>query len=171
MLIGMLAGFTVDLVLGKRAAREESLRIEHMCDHQHCHCKEGKILKSALNHTLQIFVFLVLVSFVLNLVIGFVGEESLSGILSGKPVLGPLLAGLVGLIPNCASSVVLTQLYLEGVLNAGSVMAGLLVGAGVGLLVLFRVNDDLKENIRITVLLYAVGVTAGIIMETAGLVF
>ena len=86
-------------------------------------------------------------------------------------MLGPVLAGLVGLIPNCAASVVLTQLYLEGMLNAGSMIAGLLVGAGVGLLVLFRVNDNVKENFKITLMLYVIGVISGIIIETAGLIF
>ena len=81
-----------------------------------------------------------------------------------------MLATLVGLIPNCASSVILTQLYLEGVLGAGAMLAGLLAGSGVGLLVLFKVNDDLKENIRITLLLYAIGVAAGILIELTGLV-
>ena len=135
------------------------MKIEEMCHHQHCHCAEGKILKSAFSHTMQIFFFII------------IGEESLSGILSGKQVLGPVLAGLVGLIPNCAASVVLTQLYLEGMLNAGSMIAGLLVGAGVGLLVLFRVNDNVKENFKITLMLYVIGVISGIIIETAGLIF
>ena len=85
--------------------------------------------------------------------------------------LGPLAAGLVGLIPNCASSVVLTQLYLEGVLGAGSMLAGLLAGSGVGLLVLYKVNDDLKENIKITLFLYTAGVVSGILIEMSGLVF
>ena len=84
---------------------------------------------------------------------------------------GPAVAGLIGLIPNCAASVTLTQLYLEGLLSAGALIAGLLVGAGVGLLILFRVNENLGENLRITALLYAVGVISGIVIETAGLVF
>ena len=174
VVIGMAAGFLIDLVIRKKQygeAEHEHLKIEEMCHHQHCHCAEGKILKSAFSHTMQIFFFIIIVSFVLNFLIGIIGEESLSGILSGKQVLGPVLAGLVGLIPNCAASVVLTQLYLEGMLNAGSMIAGLLVGAGVGLLVLFRVNDNVKENFKITLMLYVIGVISGIIIETAGLIF
>ena len=174
VLIGMAAGFVIDLVIRKKLSgnrEHEHLKIEEMCNHQHCHCAEGKILKSAFSHTMQIFFFIIVISFVLNLLIGIIGEDSLAGILSGKPILGPLLAGIVGLIPNCAASVILTQLYLEGLLNAGSMIAGLLVGAGVGLLVLFRVNDDFKENIKITAILYAIGVISGMIIETAGLVF
>lgn len=174
VLIGMAAGFAIDLVVRKKhnnGTEHEHLKIEEMCDHQHCHCGEGKIWKSALSHTLQIIFFIIVVSFGLNLLIEVIGEDRLSAVLSGKPVIGCMLAGIIGLIPNCAASVVLTQLYLEEMLNAGSMIAGLLVGAGVGLLILFRVNEDLKENLKITVLLYVIGVAVGIIIETAGLVF
>lgn len=171
-MIGMLAGFLVDLAIrSKKGYRQEELRIEHICDHQHCHCGEGKIFKSALSHTLQIFVFILIITFVLNLVIGYVGEDHLAAVILGKPVLGSVISGLVGLIPNCASSVVLTQLYLEGVLGAGAMIAGLLSGSGVGLLVLYKVNDNWKENVKITVLLYGVGVLFGILIEVAGVVF
>ena len=174
ILIGMIAGFVIDLILRKvkyGLTEHEHLKIEEMCDHQNCHCGEGKIWSSALRHTLQILFFITIISFVLNLLIGIAGEDTLSVMLSGKPVLGCILAGMIGLIPNCAASVVLTQLYLEGMLSAGSMIAGLLVGAGVGLLVLFRVNEDMKENIKIAILLYVIGVISGIIIETAGLVF
>ncbi len=174
VLIGMTAGFAIDMIVRKKKHGQtghEHLKIEEMCNHQNCHCGKGNIWGSALNHTIQIFLFIIIVSFVLNLLIGITGENNLSGILSGKPVFGPVLAGIVGLIPNCAASVVLTQLYLEGMLSAGSLIAGLLVGAGVGLLVLFKVNNNIRENIKITILLYLTGVFFGIIIETAGLVF
>lgn len=168
--IGIITGLFIDLLIRSRKGyKKEELRIEHLCDHQHCHCGEGKIMKSALSHTLQIFVFILLITFVLNLAIGFVGEEQMAAVISNKPVLGPVVSSLIGLIPNCASSVVLTQLYLEGVLGAGAMIAGLLSGSGVGLLVLYRVNDDIKENIKITILLYAVGVIFGILMESTGI--
>ena len=170
--IGITAGALVDLWIRKRKGNQkEELRIEQICDHQHCHCGEGNIFKSALKHTLQIFLFILLVSFLLNLIIEWIGDAALVSVLSSKPVLGPMLAGMVGLIPNCASSIVLTQLYLEGVLGAGSMTAGLLSGTGVGLLVLFKVNDKVKENIRITALLYVIGVLAGVVMEFAGIAF
>lgn len=172
VLISMIAGFFVDFVIRNHGVyHEETLRIEHMCDHEQCHCEEGKIWKSALRHTTQIFIFILLVSFLLNLMIVFVGEDTLSGFLIGMPVLAPVLAGVAGLIPNCASSVAITQLYLEGVLNAGSMMAGLLVSSGVGLLVLFRVNESKKENLKITAMLYVIGIVSGIIIEAAGLTF
>ncbi len=172
-LIGMAAGMAVDFVVRKRdpGREERHLKIEEMCDHQHCHCGEGKIWRSALSHTLQIALFILAVSLGLNILIGIVGEGSIRSALGGRAMAGPAVAGLIGLIPNCAASVTLTQLYLEGLLSAGALIAGLLVGAGVGLLILFRVNENLGENLRIMALLYAVGVISGIVIETAGLVF
>ena len=172
-LIGMAAGMAVDFVVRKRdpGREERHLKIEEMCDHQHCHCGEGKIWRSALSHTLQIALFILAVSLGLNILIGIVGEGSIRSALGGRAMAGPAVAGLIGLIPNCAASITLTQLYLEGLLSAGALIAGLLVGAGVGLLILFRVNENLGENLRIMALLYAVGVISGIVIETAGLVF
>lgn len=170
--IGMITGFLVDFLIHKKTGNKtEEMRIEHICDHQHCHCGEGKIFRSAFRHTIQILFFILLISFLLNLVIGYFGEDKLAGFMSAKPILSPILAGIIGLIPNCAASVVLTQLYLEGVLGAGAMIAGLLAGSGVGLLVLFRVNDSWKDNIRITLLLYAIGVLAGILIEASGIIF
>ena len=111
---------------------------------------------------MKIAIFLILIALVLNLILEFGGEELLASFLSGKKVLGPVLAGLVGLIPNCGSSVVITKLYLENALGFGSMLAGLLVNAGVGLLVLFKVNHDKKENLSILGLLYLTGVLVGI---------
>lgn len=170
--IGIVTGFMIDLIIrSKKGDEKEEFRIEHICDHQHCHCEEGRIFKSAFSHTLQIFTFILIITFVLNLIIGYVGEERLAALISNKPILGPAISGLIGLIPNCASSVALTQLYLEEVLGAGAMIAGLLSGSGVGLLVLYKVNDDLKENIKITVLLYIVGVLSGVLIEVLGVAF
>lgn len=163
--IGMAAGFAVDLLIRGKGHPEEELRIEHMCDHEHCHCQEGNILRSALIHTLQIFGFILLISLVLNLIIGTIGEEAIGSFMTAVPGAGILLSGLIGLIPNCASSVAITQLYLEGLLSMGAMMSGLLVGSGVGLLVLFRVNEDLKENLRITGALYVIGVVSGFLID------
>ena len=106
-----------------------------------------------------------MITFALNLILFFVGEDALAGLIQNRRFLGPLLAGLVGLIPNCAGSVVITQLYLEKIIGIGAAFAGLLTGSGVGLLVLFRVNHDRKENLKILGLLYVIGVVAGIVME------
>lgn len=162
--IGMVAGFIIDFVMQfKKKPKEEDWKIHDMCEHGHCHC-EKSIWKSALKHTLQIVLFILIVNLALNFVIEFVGEESLANLFFTKPVIGELVAGLVGLIPNCASSVVITQLFLEGVISFGSMMSGLLVGSGVGVLVLFRVNGNWKENLKILALLYVIGVGSGILL-------
>ena len=165
IVIGMVAGFVIDFVM-RKAKRQEDIqkKIGHICDHDHCHCEDG-ILKSSVKHTVVILGYIILVSFVLNTVIYFVGEETLGNLILNKPVLGPAIAAIVGLIPNCASSVVITQLYIGGVMSIGSAMAGLLAGCGVGILVLFKENRDVKENIKILVLLYALGLFSGIIID------
>lgn len=168
ILVGMIAGFLIDFVMhiGKKF-KEEPMKIHDMCEHGHCHC-EKSIWKSAIKHTLQIVFFILVVNLLLNGVIEYVGEDSLANLFFTKPVIGELLAGLVGLIPNCASSVVITQLYLENVIGYGAMMSGLLVGSGVGVLVLFRANESFKENLKILALLYGIGVGCGIIL---GLIF
>lgn len=157
--IGLAAGMVVDLLFRKKDLAKQG-HIHEICEQEHCHCEKG-IVRSALRHTAQIAFFILLVTFALNLALHFVGERALAGLVLNRPVLGPALAGLVGLIPNCAGSVVITQLYLEGAMGPGAAMAGLLTGSGVGLLVLFRVNHDRKENLKVLGLLYGIGVTAG----------
>ena len=103
--------------------------------------------------------------------LGVPGEETLAGFFTGTPIVGEMMAALVGLIPNCASSVVITQLYLDHIIGAGAMMAGLLVNAGVGLLILFRLNHDRAQNLKIIGTLYGLGVFWGIIIEFAGIVF
>ena len=171
VLIGMAAGFLIDIVLNMFFKKEkEALQIEQICEHHHCQCEKG-IVKSAFRHTVEIFIYLLLITFVLNIFIVLIGEDFLANLLLNRPVIGEVIAGLVGLIPNCAASVVITQLYLNGILNEGAMMAGLLVGAGVGILVLLRVNDKPKENVRIIALLYVLGVISGIIVELLGITF
>ena len=166
VVIGAVAGLVIDLfVTGKNP--DEYAHIHEICEQEHCHCEEG-IWKSAVIHTLKITGFIILVTFLLNLVLHNGGEEVLADVLMNRPVIGPMIAGLVGLIPNCASSVVLTQLYVQGAMGFGTMMAGLLVGAGVGVLVLCRVNHDKKENLKIIGLLYAIGVAAGIVLQLWG---
>ena len=161
--IAMIAGFAVDIVL--RAVfhkKEEEVDIHHFCEHEHCSCGQG-ILKPAIKHTLSIFVFILAVTAALNIVIELVGFEVLGNTVFNIPVVGELIAGLVGLIPNCGASVVITTLYLNGVLGFGTMMSGLLVNSGVGVLVLFRVNAHKKENYAILGLLYGIGVVTGIV--------
>ena len=166
IVIGMIAGFIVDIFLSNFIlTKKQIITIDKMCETDQCHC-EKSIFKSALKHTIQILLFIVVISFILNTVIYFVGEDALSNLILDKMIVGSVLAGIVGLIPNCAASVVITQLYLTKIVSFGAMMSGLLVGAGVGLLVLFRANRKrLKENIKIVVTLYFFGVIAGIILD------
>ncbi len=170
MAIGAAAGFVIDSVLRKKEKEHhhdhdhEHSHIHELCEHEHCNCERG-IVRSAIKHTVQITFFIIIITFALHLLLEFVGEDALAKLILNQPVLGPVLSGLVGLIPNCASSVVITQLYVENAMSLGAMMAGLLVGSGVGLLVLFRVNHDKKENFKILGLLYLIGVVAGIVIE------
>lgn len=173
LVIGIIAGFIIDLVgqaINKKKKQVENKKekieeeIGHICEHEHCHCEEG-ILKSSIKHTINIFVFIIIISFIINTIIYFIGEENLSNLILNMPIVGPIIAGLVGLIPNCAGSVILTQLYLEQVVSLGSMIGGLLVGSGIGILVLFKVNKNLKDNLKILGLLYAIGVICGIIID------
>lgn len=162
----LAAGFLVDFLLHRKV----EMQIEHLCERQHCHCEKG-IWRSAFHHTWKIFLYIIVISLILNFVIALIGEDTLAALVQGKPALSLFLSALVGMIPNCASSVVLTQLYLDGVLSAGALMAGLLSGSGVGFLVLLKVNDNKKENLWIFVLLYAIGVGAGALIQFLGVSF
>lgn len=162
VVIGMVAGFVIDLTMGRKREQEHS-HIHEMCEQENCHCEEG-IVRSAVNHTLRITFFILLVTLLLNIALHFGGEDVITGLLHDRPIIGPIVAGLVGLIPNCASSVVITQLYLQGAMSFGTMMAGLLVGAGVGVLVLCRVNHAKKENLKIIGILYGIGVVAGMVI-------
>lgn len=161
-----------------RHVAEEHHSHEHAAAHAHAghhhhHHQKGfmGIAMPALHHTVQITGFIFFITLIITLLVEGIGAEALGHFLSGKPIVGVFLAGVVGLIPNCAASVSITQLYLMGILNAGQMMAGLLVGAGVGLLVLFRTNDHPNENLRITIMLYGLGVFWGLVIEYLGIVF
>lgn len=170
LVIGIIAGFIIDLVIRLTSkSKVEEEKIGEICEHEHCHCEEGSILKSSLRHSISIFIYILIITFILNTVIYIVGEETLSNLILNNWLAGPIIAGLVGLIPNCASSVILTQLYLGNVITLATMLSGLLVGAGVGLLILFRVNKNVKENAKIVILLYFIGVLAGITMQVIGI--
>ena len=175
LVIGMIAGIIIDLVINivnKNKVKEENEKdneIGHICEEGHCHCNEKGIFRSAVSHTLNILLFIILFSFVINIIVHFVGEDTISSWILNKPVIGPMITSLIGLIPNCAASVIITNMYLEKVISLGSMIAGLLTGAGVGLAVLFKTNNKLKENIGIVALLYVIGTISGILIELIGI--
>ncbi|MGI6107957.1 MAG: arsenic efflux protein [Lachnospiraceae bacterium] len=173
--LGAVSGLGVDFLLRfTRYKYKTEKHVRDLCDEEHCgyEKEEGSVFRSALVHTLHIILFVFVITVILTIAVEGLGEQRVAGFLTGKPVFGTFLAAAFGLIPNCASSVLITQLYLDGMLGAGQMMAGLLVGAGVGLLVLFRTNDrHPKENIKIAAMLYVIGVFWGLLIELAGITF
>ena len=143
--------------------------MHNMCSHCDCNHDHG-ILRPTLKHTINIFIFIFIVAFILNTVIYFIGQEKLSTLLMSGTIFQPLIAGLIGLIPNCASSVLLTELYIAGNISFASVIAGLCTGAGIGMVVLFKVNHDFKQNLKILGTIYAIGSISGIIIGLIGIV-
>lgn len=169
VLIAVAAGLLADYLFKECFIEKSKEKIadeihQHVCTDCGCEEEHG-ILKPALKHTINIFVFLILTNLILNILISFAGEENLSKILLNDSFLQPLLAGIVGFIPNCAASIILTQLYIEGTLSFGSVITGLSTGAGVGLLILFRMNKNIKENILIILYIYIFSVISGMLIQ------
>ncbi len=160
--VGMSVGLLVDLVIRLVRRNAEPINIDAICDEDNCHCERG-IWYSALHHTATISLFVLVITFALNALVFFVGEENLGSILNDKPVISHIVAAVIGLVPNCAASVALTTLCTEGLISAGTMMSGLFSGAGVGLLVLFRMNKKLKENLIIVGIIVITGVIFGLI--------
>lgn len=160
--LGIVLGYLADALLLRRLRTGKD--IHSFCEREHCSCdeEEGNVFLSALKHTIKIALLLIVVNIVLNLAFAQIGVERLSGSVLNTPVLGELLLGLFGLIPNCSVSVVLTRSYLSGVIGLGGMFAGLLSNAGIGLLVLLRTNKNPKENALIVATLYGLSVVSGI---------
>lgn len=177
----VIAGFAVDLVVRlvnrnkPLVPTDEPEEICEMCEHEHCHCEKHGIFLSALIHSAKILGFIVAVMFAVGTAIFIleqngIDKEKIGDFIKGLPVLGEFLTGLIGLIPNCAASVVLTELYAEGVITAGQALSGLFTGAGVGVLMLFRTNRGrLRENLLILLTLYLSGVGFGLLFSLTGL--
>ncbi|WP_343008431.1 putative manganese transporter [Parolsenella catena] len=190
--LGVILGFAIDLVLRAVLGRTSLAGVDesdagegqdedaefdpsaYSCD---CGCGEpltrGQtawwVVVNSAYRTFQVVVFIFAVSVLLNALIALVGEDALASFLSGNAVVATLVSGLVGLVPNCAASVVLTQLYIDGVLGFAPMIAGTLVAGGAGYLVLFRMNGNMRENAAIVGIVYALGVCAGLVMLGLGL--
>jgi len=163
--IGMIYGFVIDIIINiKNKNKKEENKIIDLCEEEHCHCEKG-IVKSALKHTINVFIYIFILTLLINIIVEVVGEDTLKNIMQGASIFEPIIASLIGLIPNCASSVIITELYLSEIITFGSLIAGLLVNAGAGILMLFRINKNLKENIKIIILLFLLGAITGIVMN------
>ena len=159
--IGMFCGFIIDLIFRRKSNNNHE--ISDLCEKEHCDCNHS-IIKSS------IFIFIFIVSFILNLGFEYLGEDTISKIFLKDSFFSPFVASLIGLIPNCASSVAITTVYLSGAITFGSAMAGLLTNSGVALMVLFKINHNIKENMKILLLIYGIGVISGIIINLLGII-
>lgn len=166
--VGILLGFAIDFAMRALKKEKRQINIDEICENDDCHCENG-IVRSALHHTLTVSLFVLLVTALINSAAFFIGEEALSGSVLSIPVLGHVICAIIGLIPNCAASVALTRLALAGAISTGAMLSGLLAGAGVGLLILFRMNKHARENAIITVILAVAGVLFGILADIIGI--
>lgn len=165
VIIAVIAGLFIDALIRffKKRSNDETEPYVDLCEN--CGCEEHGIFYSAAKHTVQIFVFLFFVTLILEVIMHFAGEELLGKMLMQDTIFQPIISALVGLIPNCAPSVVLTNLYVSGQLSFGSVVAGLSSGAGLGLVVLFKTNHSLKQNLSIAGILFLISAFSGIIID------
>ncbi len=163
--LGIALGYLADWIL-KHFVRSQK-DIHSFCEREHCACEEeeGNVFAAALKHTLKIATMLIAVNIALNILFELIGVEKLSAGILNTPVIGEIIIGLFGLIPNCSVSIIITQSYLNGLIGLGGLFAGLLSNAGIGLLVLWRANKNLKENLSIMTVLYLLSVISGIIIN------
>ncbi len=171
VIIAIISGLIAEFVYLKLLKNhEKGIHIHEMCTDENCHCEDG-IVVSSVKHTLKIIAYIFLVTLVLNVVIQAIGEDTIGTVLSGKPWIEIIIAGILGLIPNCASSVIITEIYLLGMISPGAMIAGLMANAGVGILVLFKMNHNRTQNMKIVGVLYLISIFWGIVLEIAGISF
>ena len=166
VLFAILYGIIIDIIINKK--RKNLKETFHICEEEDCHCEKG-ILKSAIKHTFHIITFILIINFIINIIFTYIGENMLSKLLLKDSILSPFLTSLIGLIPNCGASVILTELYLNNAINLSSLISGLLTGSGTAILVLFKSNKNIKENIFILILLYILGALSGLIIQIINL--
>lgn len=162
VVVGIVFGFIIDFILRYRKSHDY-----HICDDDTCDCKES-ILKSSIIHTLKTTLFIFISTIMIGLMIAMLDEDSITSFFMKHKVLAPMISSIIGLVPNCASSIFITQLYVKGILSFGTTMAGLLTGSGVGILLLFKNNSSIKESIFITILVYLIGVFMGMLINVIG---
>ena len=168
-IIAVVAGTIIDAILNLKKNKEAKFDNDEMHTHMHDICKDCDgdhgLLKSSIKHTLSIFLFLVVITFIINIAVELIGDENFSKIILSGSILQPFVASIIGLIPNCAASVLLSKLYVDGALSLGSIIAGLSTGAGVGGIILFKTNKNLKENLSILGLVYLIGAFCGVFID------
>jgi len=163
-IIGLIAGYSIDFLFRKKTQKEKNRYA--LCDEEHCGCNhEHSLIKSSLIHTTKTILFLIIISFILNIIFTYLGEHYLSKIFLKDTIFAPFISSLIGLIPNCGASIMITELYLKGALSLGATVAGLLSSSGVAILILFKSNKNTNENLKILAMIYFIGVITGILLE------
>lgn len=163
VIFGIIYGTIIDIIISKKKQKKETENYE-ICNKEHCHCEKG-IFLSSLKHTANIATFILIITFIINIIFTYIGENYLSKLLLKDTIFGPFITSLIGLIPNCGASVILTELYLNNTINFASLISGLLTGSGTALLILFKGNKNIQENIFILTILYLLGSISGTIIE------
>ena len=164
LIVGIIIGIIVDLIYkSKNSIKKED--ISELCDHDHCECEHDGIFLSSIKHTIKIGLFILLANIIINIIIFKVGEDNVSNLLLHNNIITYFISSLIGLIPNCAGSVIITELYLSKLITIGTLMSGLLTGSGLGILLLFRTNKNMKENFIILSIIYFVGVFIGMLVD------
>jgi hypothetical protein len=163
VVFAIATGFFVNFLLcAFKTNRRETASVVNLCEHSRCGCHKHKgVFYPALIHTLEVFFFILVVSGIVEAVIHFGGADVKSFFSCKIPFVTEMTAGLAGLIPNCAVSVGCATLYAQGAISEGALLASSFTGAGVGFLVLFRINRSIKENLMILFSVYFLGVVAG----------
>lgn len=164
VIIGMVCGFLIDLLWHNKKRKGDF----HICEEEHCDCEES-ILKSSVIHTIKTLVFIFLITFLLNSLFEIVSEDVIESLFLKNNVFAAFVSSLIGLIPNCGASIVITEMYLNGVITFGTCIGGLLTGSGIALLVLFRTNKNKNENVNILILLYLLGAIIGTFINILGI--
>ncbi len=169
LIIGIFWGFLIDFILRKK---NKKLKVNYdICNDEHCHCNKNNILKSSVIHTIKIITFIFVITLILNLLMTNVNEDILSKLFLKNNIFSPFIASIIGMIPNCGSSVLLTELYLHDIISFSSIIAGLLTNSGIAFLILFKSNKNIKENIKILLLVYSIGVFSGLLIELFNILF
>lgn len=165
--VAIISGFIIDTICKTVINKSNVCHDEHHHEHYHGNCEscDDGILSATIKHTLKIFLFVFLANLVIGCFIGIIGEDKIKAVLTSNMAIQPFLSSLVGLIPNCAASCVITEMYAEGVLSFGALIGGLSTGAGVGTVVLFKLNKPLKQNALIVALVYIIGVISGTVIQ------
>jgi len=163
IIIGIIIGFIIDKIFKNKNSSQNA--ISKICEDDHCSCDKDGILLSSIKHVFKIGIFILVITIIINLIIFYFGEDSISKLLLSKNIYAYFLSSLIGLIPNCASSIIITKLYLSNLITIGTLISGLLTGSGIGILLLFKTNKNLKENFLILSIIYFFGVVIGIIVD------